>query len=98
MKMKEILTEHQKLNRAIQYVEFAKDQLYDYVGENSDAIEKVQSYFPINDFLSQVAKNEGRIAHSNVLRIIKTLDEIIMKLVDGNKRAEEFKNNEKYIK
>ena len=96
--MKEILTEHQKLNRAIQYVEFAKDQLYDYVGENSDAIEKVQSYFPINDFLSQVAKNEGRIAHSNVLRIIKTLDEIIMKLVDGNKRAEEFKNNEKYIK
>ena len=96
--MKEILTEHQKLNRAIQYVEFAKDQLYDYVGENSDAIEKVQSYFPINDFLSQVAKNEGRIAHSNVLRIIKTLDEIIMKLVDGNKRTEEFKNNEKYIK
>ena len=93
--MKEILTEHQKLNRAIQYVEFAKDQLYDYVGENSDAIEKVQSYFPINDFLSQVAKNEGRIAHSNVLRIIKTLDEIIMKLVDGNKMTEEFKNAEK---
>ena len=96
MKMKQILTEHQKLNQAIKYLEYSKDQLYDYVGENRDAIEKVQSYFPIKDFLSQVAKNEGReIAHSDTLRIIKTLDEIIMWIVDSVEKSKEFKNEPK---
>ena len=91
MKMKEILTEHQKLNRAIQYVEFAKDQLYDYVGENSDAIEKVQSYFPIADFLLQVSKNEGAIARSDILLMIKNIDQIIMNIV----RKDGFNNETK---
>ena len=86
--MKEIITEHQKLNHAIKYLEYSKDQLYDYIGENSDAIEKVQSYFPIADFLLQVSKNEGAIARSDILLMIKNIDEIIMKIV----RKDEFNN------
>ena len=86
--MKEILTEDQKLNQAIKYLEYSKDQLYDYIGENSDAIEKVQSYFPIADFLLQVSKNEGDIPRSDILLMIKNIDEIIMKIV----RKDEFNN------
>ena len=89
--MKEIITEHQKLNHAIKYLEYSKDQLYDYIGENSDAIEKVQSYFPIADFLLQVSKNEGAIARSDILLMIKNIDQIIMNIV----RKDGFNNETK---
>jgi|APSaa5957512535_1039671.scaffolds.fasta_scaffold555276_2 hypothetical protein len=91
MQMKEIITEHQKLNHAIKYLEYSKDQLYDYIGENSDAIEKVQSYFPIADFLLQVSKNEGAIARSDILLMIKNIDQIIMNIV----RKDGFNNETK---
>jgi hypothetical protein len=91
MQMKEIITEHQKLNQAIKYLEYSKDQLYDYIGENSDAIEKVKSYFPIDDFLLQVSKNEGAIARSDILLMIKNIDKIIMNIV----RKDGFNNETK---
>ncbi|MGY8825874.1 MAG: hypothetical protein ACKVJG_18395 [Candidatus Latescibacterota bacterium] len=79
MKLKKILKEHKKLNQAIKYIEWSKDQLYSYIQEDHDGKEMIKSWFPIE---------EGKeLADSDVLKLIKYLDQIVLAIVDGEKKS-----------
>jgi hypothetical protein len=81
MKMKQILTEHKKLNRAIQHLEFAKDNLYDFIVDDEDAKESIRNWFPIDSLVSAI--DEGKeMPHSDALKLIKIIDGIIFAIVD----------------
>jgi hypothetical protein len=90
MKMKQILTEHKKLNRAIQHLEFAKDNLYDFIVDDEDAKESIRSWFPIDSLMGSITgssnsskQNEGKeMPHSDALKLIKIIDDIIFAIVD----------------
>ena len=79
MKLKDILTEHQKLNKAIQYIQWSKDQLISYIGEDHDGKEMIKYWFPIE---------EGKeLADSDVYKLIKYLDQIVLAIVDGEEKS-----------
>ena len=91
MKMKQILTEHKKLNQAIKHLEHSKDALYDYIRDDEYAKESIRSWFPIDSLVSSITgssnsskQNEGKeMAHSDAIKLIKIIDDIIFSIVDG---------------
>ena len=81
MKMKQILTEHKKLNQAIKHLEHSKDALYDYIRDDEDAKESIRNWFPIDSLVSAI--DEGKeMPHSDALKLIKIIDDIIFAIVD----------------
>lgn len=89
MKMQQILTEHKKLNQAIKHLEHSKDNLYDYIGDDEYAKESIRSWFPIDDFISAIGEGK-ELPHSDILKIIKVLDDIIFSIVNGTKNSKKF--------
>ena len=82
MKMKQILTEHKKLNQAIKHLEHSKDALYDYIRDDEDAKESIRNWFPIDSLVSAI--DEGKeMPHSDASKSIKIIDDIIFAIVDG---------------
>ena len=81
MKMKQILTEHKKLNQAIKHLEHSKDALYDYIRDDEYAKESIRNWFPIDSLISAI--DEGKeMAHSDAIKLIKIIDDIIFAIVD----------------
>lgn len=96
LKLKEIVSvdEHKKLNQAIKYIEHAKDQLYDYVADDDYAKKQARRFFPIDHFLKSIRSEGKEMAHSDALKIIKTLDDIIFTIVGGTTKS---KKKQKYL-
>ena len=96
LKLKEIVSvdEHKKLNQAIKHIEHAKDQLYDYVADDEYAKKQARRFFPIDHFLKSIRSEGKNIAHSDALKIIKALDNIIFTIVGGTKKS---KKKQKYL-
>ena len=89
MKLKEVIPRNKTLNLAIKYLEYSKDQLYHYLGDDEDARRSIRNRFPIDDFLSSI--DEGKVlASSDTLKLIKLIDDIIFQIVDGSERSKKI--------
>ena len=89
MKLKEVIPRNKTLNLAIKYLEYSKDQLYHYLGDDEDARRSILKWFPIDDFLSSI--DEGKVlASSDTLKLIKLIDDIIFQIVDGSERSKKI--------
>ena len=89
MKLKEVIPRNKTLNLAIKYLEYSKDQLYHYLGDDEDARRSIRIWFPIDDFLSSI--DEGKVlASSDTLKLIKLIDDIIFQIVDGSERSKKI--------
>jgi len=86
MKLKPLLTENKDLVRAIASFERGKDALYSFLEDDEYAKEKARKFFPIDNFLKSVEKNEGKgIADSDIEKIIMKIDDIILSIADSNR-------------
>ena len=89
MKLKEVIPRNKTLNLAIKYLEYSKDQLYHYLGDDEDARRSIRNRFPIDDFLSSI--DEGKVlASSDTIKLIKLIDDIIFQIVDGSERSKKI--------
>ena len=89
MKLKQVMSEDQTLNLAIKYLEYSKDQLYNYVRNDEYARESIRKWFPIDDFLNSI--DEGKeLADSDILKLIKVIDDIILAIVNGVVDSKKF--------
>jgi hypothetical protein len=83
------MSEDQTLNLAIKYLEYSKDQLYNYVRNDEYARESIRKWFPIDDFLNSI--DEGKeLADSDILKLIKVIDDIILAIVNGVVDSKKF--------
>jgi len=89
MKLKEVIPRHKTLNLAIKYLEYSKDQLYHYVGDDEYARKSIRPWFPIDHFLNSI--DEGKeLADSDILRFIKVIDDFIFQILDGVERSKKI--------
>ena len=89
MKLKEVIPGNKSLNLAIKYLEYSKDQLYHYVGDDEYARKSIRKWFPIDHFLNSI--DEGKeLADSDILKLIELIDDIIFQIVDGSERSKKI--------
>ena len=94
MKLKEAITRNKTLNLASRYLEYSKDHLYHYLGDDEDARRSIRKWFPIDDFLSSI--DEGKVlASSDTIKLIKLIDDIIFQIVDGSERSKKIEGEVK---
>jgi hypothetical protein len=89
MKLKEVIPRNKTLNLAIKYLEYSKDQLYQYVGDDEYARKSIRKWFPIDHFLSSI--DEGKeLDDFDILRFIKVIDDFIFQILDGVERSKKI--------
>jgi hypothetical protein len=89
MNQKKTKTENKILNLALKYLEYSKDQLYHHLGDDEYARKSIRKWFPIDDFLNSI--DEGKeLAHSDTLKLIELIDDIIFQIVDGSVRSKKL--------
>ena len=89
MKLKEVIPRNKTLNLAIKYLEYSKDQLYQYVGDDEYARKSIRKWFPTDHFLSSI--DEGKeLDDFDILRFIKVIDDFIFQILDGVERSKKI--------